>query len=69
MLVQEAHRLREELADVKQECERQEQRLHDQLHSLQQSLDHARAQHTALENRYGCMHSGLHLWALPKMGM
>lgn len=51
MLVQEAHRLRGELRDVKQECERQEQRLQNQLHSLQQRLDHARAQNTALENR------------------
>ncbi len=50
-LVQEADGLRAELASAKQQSDQQEQQLRSQLHSLRQSLDHARAQNTALENR------------------
>ena len=56
MPMQEVHRLRAELADVKQKSDQQKQRLRNQLQSLQHSLDQARAQNTALENRLGCMH-------------
>lgn len=55
MPMQEAHRLRAELADVKQESDQQKQRLHKQLHSLQHGLDHARAQNISLENRSDCL--------------
>ena len=67
MPMQEAHRLRAELADVKQESDQQEQRLHHQLQSLQHSLDQARAQNTALENRSGCIVETL-IHDLPQWG-
>lgn len=50
--VQEAHRLRQQLADAKHMAMQQEQTLQGQLCSLQQELEHVRAQNAALDNRW-----------------
>lgn len=64
--LQEADRLRMDLANAQQHGDQQKQKLDSQMNSLQQSLDHARAQNSALENRYSLKHHSLNPVSWPR---
>ncbi len=50
--MQEAHGLRQELADAKQSAMQEEQMLHNQARSLRQELEHVRVQNAGLDTRW-----------------